>query len=279
MKDLLDIIKDFEKIVKVPYVKRIPKYEPTSSYYHLVRCIAECMMRSDEHNRHLHGSYAEETAPSSNINVTDEDESKEIFVHKTLSENQSMDVSESECNIVHKTLSQNNSSDIPTNIITELKDDEHKEHSLIQKGTSHFNIFECGRNILDQHDVTYQRAFMASPVQEGLYQPSPARERYYDQITESLINAKVRSDRAINYDELHKAITQLKSEKEAEHERNILDMTQVDDYKLPWKDKDAITVNDTAYTFLNSYDNEISDSDKMVEASKEPIEDTHAHNT
>ena len=31
MKDLSNIIKEFEKIVKVPYVKRIPKYEPTSS--------------------------------------------------------------------------------------------------------------------------------------------------------------------------------------------------------------------------------------------------------
>ena len=76
------------------------------------------MMRSDEHNRHVHSSYEEETDPSSNINVTDEDESKEIIVHKTLLENQSKDVSESEFNIVHKNLSQNNSADIPTNIIT-----------------------------------------------------------------------------------------------------------------------------------------------------------------
>ena len=43
----------------------------------------------------MHGSYAEETAPSSNVNVTDEDESKEIIVHENLLENISMDVSES----------------------------------------------------------------------------------------------------------------------------------------------------------------------------------------
>ena len=73
---------------------------------------------------------------------------------------------------------------------------------------------------------------------------------------ESLTNAKVGSDGTINNDDLHNAITQLKSEKEAEHEHNILDMTQVDDYKSPWKDKDGTTVNDTAYTFLNSYDDE-----------------------
>ena len=70
----MNIIKEFEKIGKVPYVKRILKHDPTSSYDHLVKCIAECMMRSDEHNRHVHISYAEETAPSSKVNVTDEDE-------------------------------------------------------------------------------------------------------------------------------------------------------------------------------------------------------------
>ena len=136
----------------------IPKHEPTSSYYNLVRCIAKCMMRSDEHNRHMHESYAEETALSLNINVKDEEESKEIIVHKTLSENQSMDVSKSECNIVHKNLSQKNSADVPDNVITELKDNEHKEPSVIEKGTIYFNIFECGINILDQLDVTYKRA-------------------------------------------------------------------------------------------------------------------------
>ena len=75
-----------------------------------------------------------------------------------------MDVSKSECNIVHETLSQNNSSDVPANVITELKDDEHKEPSVIAKETIYFNIFECSRNLLDQLDVTYQWVFMASPV-------------------------------------------------------------------------------------------------------------------
>ena len=95
------------------------------------------MMISDEHNQHVHSSYAENTAPSSNVNVTDEDESKEIIVHKTLSENPFKDISESECNIVHKTLSQNNYADVPDNVITELKDDAHEEPSVTQKVTSY----------------------------------------------------------------------------------------------------------------------------------------------
>ena len=45
------------------------------------------------------------------------------------------------------------------------------------------------------------------------------------------------------------------------------------------KDKDATTVKDSAYKFLNSYKDEISDSSKQVEASKEPIKDTQVHNT
>ena len=116
--DISNIIKEFEKIGKVPYVKSIPKHEPTSIYYHLVRCIVECIMRSDEQNRHVHGSCAEETDPSLNVNVTEKYESKEIIVHETLLENISKDVSESECNIVHENLSQNNSTDLPANVIT-----------------------------------------------------------------------------------------------------------------------------------------------------------------
>ena len=88
-------------------------------------------------------------------------------MHKTLLENLSKEVSKSECNIVHETLPQNNSTDVPANFITELKHNMHIEPSVIEKGTSYFNIFECGINLLDQIDVTYQRAFMASPVQEG----------------------------------------------------------------------------------------------------------------
>ena len=83
-----------------------------------------------------------------------------------------MDVSKSECNIVHETLLQNNSSDVPANVITELKENDHIEPSVTEKGTSYFNIFQCGRNLLDKLDVTYQWAFMATLIPEGFYFPS-----------------------------------------------------------------------------------------------------------
>ena len=67
----------------------------------------------------------------------------------------------------------------------------------------------------------------------------------------------------------------MKYEEEAGHERNIDNMIQEDDYKSPWKDKDATdattvnnTSNDTRYTFVDSYQTDTSDSSKHVETSK-----------
>ena len=81
MKDLSNKVKEFERIVKVPYVKSIPKHEPTSSYFHLVVCIAEFMMRCSENNHHVHAGYEEEMAPSSDVNYTDKDDSNNSIVH------------------------------------------------------------------------------------------------------------------------------------------------------------------------------------------------------
>ena len=162
MKDLSKKIKEFEKIVKVPYVKRIPKHEPTSSYSNLVVCLGECMMRCGDNNHNVndvHGSYEEDMAPSLDVNDTDKDESNNSIVHEPFdepsSENLFMDVSESECNIVDETLSQSDSSDVPTNVITELNYDDHIKPSASVKEASYFNIFECGRNLLYQLDVAF----------------------------------------------------------------------------------------------------------------------------
>ena len=110
MKDLSKKIKEFEKIVKVPYLKRTPKHEPTSSYFHVVVCLGECMMRCGENNHHMYDGYEKDMAPSSDVNDTDGDNPNNSIVHEPFDkpslENIIMDVSESECNIVNETLSQ-----------------------------------------------------------------------------------------------------------------------------------------------------------------------------
>ena len=89
MKDLSNKTKEFETIVKVPYVKRIPKHEPTSSYFHLVGCIADCILRcgEDNHLMHdVHAGYEEEMAQSSYVNNTDQEESNKSIKHETFDE-------------------------------------------------------------------------------------------------------------------------------------------------------------------------------------------------
>ena len=53
-----------------------------------------------------------------------------------------------DCNIVNDT--------------TELNYEDDIKPSANIKEVSYFNIFECGRNLLDKLDITYQRAFAAS---------------------------------------------------------------------------------------------------------------------
>ena len=89
----------------------------------------------------------------------------------------------------------------------------------------------------------------------------------------------VGSDGTTNNDKLNQAITDLKAESEAGHECNINDMTQIDEYKLSGKNKDASTINNSAYYNSDKYEDEISDSSKQVEESKEPITDAHVRST
>ena len=83
-KNLSEIIKEFEKIEKLPYEKKRPKHEPTDSYFHLVRQLAKCMMISDNLNWYDHGGYTKMTAPYLNVNVTNEGKSKHSIVNGKL---------------------------------------------------------------------------------------------------------------------------------------------------------------------------------------------------
>ena len=79
-------------------------------------------------------------------------------------------------------------------------------------------------------------------------------------MTKILIKMNIRSDVTIKNDNLNQSITQLKAKKEAGHERNILDMTQVEEYMSPGKNKYASTVNNLAYHNVDEYKYKISDS-------------------
>ena len=251
------------------------------------------MMRCGNNNHHVHDGYEKERAPLLDVNDTDEDESNNSIAHEPFdgpsSENLIMDVSESECKIVNETSSQSDSSDVPTKVIRELNYDDHIEPSANFKEASYFNIFECGRNLLDHLDVTYQHAFTSSEtlsavptghktsstVPTGHYELSPSQERYYDIQAKLLTENNVGMDK----DKICKAISQVKLEDEAYHERNIEILTQeYDDYSSPWKG-DAVGLNAVTNS---THSGEItfkipateSDLDEKPAARKEPIKDT-----
>ena len=73
MKDLVNKIIEFEKIGKVPHFKKELKHEPTLSYLHLVECLRKFIMRSDDHKQHVHDSYENETASSSDVTDMNKD--------------------------------------------------------------------------------------------------------------------------------------------------------------------------------------------------------------
>ena len=53
MKNLTKIIKDFEKLPYKVYVQKMPKHEPTDSYYYAAIQPDKCMMRDDAFHFHI----------------------------------------------------------------------------------------------------------------------------------------------------------------------------------------------------------------------------------
>ena len=68
------------------------------------------------------------------------------------------------------------------------------------KVTSYCNIFECGRNLLDQLDVTYQRAFMETPAEDD----------YYKEILKNLIKVNNEGGKLCN-ERLRQAVIDLRA--------------------------------------------------------------------
>ena len=154
MKDLVNKIIEFEKFGKVPHFKKEIKHEPTSSYLHLVECLRKCMMRSGDHKQNVHGSYEKETTSSSDVTDTNEDTEDTDEDESNHSIARSFDE--------HSSENQDSVSDHNyVNATTELNHNEYIKPSASVK-ESYYNIFECGRSVLDKLDVTYQKSFTAS---------------------------------------------------------------------------------------------------------------------
>ena len=85
-KDLLKIIREFEKLPYESYEKNRSKNEPNDSYFYLSRQLEKCTRRADSLNSHSYPVRTEMTALSLYVFSTDEEKSEGIIVHKKLSQ-------------------------------------------------------------------------------------------------------------------------------------------------------------------------------------------------
>ena len=104
--------------------------------------------------------------PTSHFYSKDKRELKEFLVEKTISQICYTDKDESKIIIVDEFSTKEDESEwVHKNIHKqkyENNEEEYEEYSVTYEVTSYFNIFECGKNILNRIDVTYEQACMAT---------------------------------------------------------------------------------------------------------------------
>ena len=86
-----------------------------------------------------------------------------------------------------------------------------------------------------------------------------AQDEYYREMTKSLIKANIRSDRKICNEKIYRAVIVLRAEDDAEHERNISNITSDDVYMSPMKEEKVSTINDSVYYELDERADTMSD--------------------
>ena len=101
---------------------------------------------------------------------------------------------------------------------------------------SYFDIFECGRNLLDQLDVTYQQALMTTP-----------QYKYSTEMLENIVKMNNLRGEPLSNERIWQAVIDVGEETDAEHKRNINEITCDDSYQFSMKNKDVSTINESVY--------------------------------
>ena len=100
-----------------------------------------------------------------------------------------------------------------------------------------FNLFECGRNILDRLDVSYERACMVTP-----------REEYFTKMLDSLPKHNHSHSTPLSSKKLQKAVSRVMEEEEKYAKRNVNNVTTDNLFQSPVtinaQNKDANMTNE-----------------------------------
>ena len=93
-------------------------------------------------------------------------------------------------------------------------------------------------------------------------------------MTKSLIKVNNEGGKLCN-EKIRQAVIDLRAELNLEHECNINNISCDNEYMSPMKKKDVSTINNSVYYQSDEHADTLSDSRKPVDASTEPITDTH----
>ena len=110
----------------------------------------------------------------------------------------------------------------------------------------YFNILECGSNILDILDVTYEQACMAT-----------TKYIYYEKFLKTLLDDNNRNGAPFSNENQH-----IHGKTEAEIERNINEITMNTSFLSPAQKRDISKINDFGFNEPDNKVGKISDSNE-----------------
>ena len=122
---------------------------------------------------------------------------------------------------------------------------------MTEKVKSYFNIYKCGRNLLDRLDVTYQRAFMATP-----------KDKYYNALLDTLVKDNNLRGEPLSNGKIQQAVGKVIEETGTQFERNYNKIICDTSYQSPIIKRDVLTINDLVYCESDEHVDTISDSSK-----------------
>ena len=279
MKEIHNIIKEFEKLPYEGYVRKRPKHEHTDSYFYLYIYLAKCMIRADTFNSQFDPIIMQMTSmqyiPILQVFCLDESKSKGIITDKNIQQVCSTYKSEKERVIVNESSTDESESKIVhkginTNKVKYEIDETEDEEPLVTDNQdinepSYFNLFQCGKKILKNLDSVCERSCMAN-----------SKNNYYTEIFNTLTDYNERNNTPLINSNIIKAIRKFMEEESLTDANNVTADTFSHDSSAQRENANAIFTNeklDKSYELVDAVMNLTIDDAEYYESKTATISD------
>ena len=102
-----------------------------------------------------------------------------------------------------------------------------------------------------------------------------SKEKFYKRLLDTLIYDNNHKGTPLSNEKIRQSVSKVMEETEAEFERNINEITCGTSFQSPIQKKDVSIINDSVYYELDDQVDTLSDSNKQVDTSSDPKEETH----